>query len=41
MFFLIVVTYILSFILQIPLPESKILEKIIDSIIEMMKILVP
>lgn len=40
-FFLIVVTYILSFILQIPLPESKVLEKIIDSLIEMMKILVP
>lgn len=39
--FLIFITYFLSFILQIPLPESKILETIITSIIEIMKLLVP
>lgn len=38
---LIFVTYFTSFVLQIPLPEPEILKKIIDSIIMIMKILVP
>lgn len=36
--FLIFFTYFLSFILGKPLPEAKLVEKFIDSIIEMMKI---
>lgn len=41
MMFLIFVTYFISFIFQIPLPQSEILNKIIDSIVTIMKILVP
>uniref|UniRef100_A0AAU7PG50 Transmembrane protein n=1 Tax=Burkholderia phage vB_BgluM-SURPRISE13 TaxID=3159457 RepID=A0AAU7PG50_9VIRU len=36
--FLIFFTYFLSFIFEKPLPEAKLVEKFIDSIIEMMKI---
>lgn len=39
--FLIFLTYFLSFILEKPLPEAKLVEKFIDSIIELMKIFLP
>jgi hypothetical protein len=39
--FLIFFTYFLSFILDKPLPEAKLVEKFIDSIIELMKIFLP
>lgn len=39
--FLIFFTYFLSFVLQKPLPETKLAEKFIDSIIELMKIFLP
>ncbi|BAS04887.1 hypothetical protein [Ralstonia phage RSF1] len=39
--FLIFFTYFLSFILGKPLPETKLLEKFIDGIIEMVKIFLP
>jgi hypothetical protein len=39
--FLIFGTYFISFIYQIPLPESKLLEHFMNVIVEVMKILVP
>lgn len=39
--FLIFLTYFLSFILGKPLPETKLLEKFIDGIIELVKIFLP
>jgi len=39
--FLIFLTYFLSFVLQKPLPETKLAEKFIDGIIELMKIFLP
>lgn len=39
--FLIFITYFLSFILKIPLPETKILEVFMQTIVEIMKVLVP
>ncbi len=39
--FLIFATYFISFIFRIPLPESKLLEVIMSTIVEVMKILLP
>lgn len=39
--FMIFITYFLSFILRIPLPEIKFLESFMNGVIEVMKILVP
>jgi hypothetical protein len=39
--FLIFITYFLSFILKIPLPESAVLTTLMNVIVEIMKILVP
>lgn len=39
--FLVFGTYFASFVLKVPLPESKILEHLMNVIVEIMKILVP
>ncbi|HEX9137650.1 MAG TPA: hypothetical protein VF905_12005 [Nitrospirota bacterium] len=39
--FMLFATYFLSFILKIPLPESKLLETFMSTIVEIMKVLVP